>query len=142
MIGCCASEDSLPTQGIEQESSTDLLTMQVFLRLLVTSSPENEESPNDLTPISLVKCLSTQWLPSRTFLLQCCRDQIFSGSRNSLSKLQTHPNLHTALFEHLEDHNLLKLRSLDSSCPFPKATKVFGDNEPKCSKCYDRKAKT
>ena len=33
----------------------------------------------------------------------------------------------------LEDRNLLKLRSLDSSCPLV--------NEPTCSKCYDRKAK-
>ena len=32
--------------------------------------------------------------------------------------------------ESLEDRNLLKLRSLDSSCPFFL-----------CSKCYDRKAK-
>ena len=39
----------------------------------------------------------------------------------------------------LEDPILLKLRSLDSSCPF--FLSGFGDNELKCSKCYDRKAK-
>ena len=39
---------------------------------------------------------------------------------------------------YLEDRNLLKLRSLDS-LHSPQAILVFGDNEPKCSKCYDRK---
>ena len=43
--------------------------------------------------------------------------------------------------EVLEDRNPLKLRSLDSSCPLFLAMIVFGDSEPKCSKCYDRKAK-
>ena len=38
----------------------------------------------------------------------------------------------------LEHPNLLKLRSLDSSCPcFPSDTGICGQ----CSKCYDRKAK-
>ena len=40
----------------------------------------------------------------------------------------------------LEDDNLLELRSLDSSYPFSYAIIVFGDNELKCSKCFDRKA--
>ena len=41
----------------------------------------------------------------------------------------------------LEDRNLLKLRSLDSSSPLFLSDIVFGDNGHKCSKCYDRKAK-
>ena len=43
----------------------------------------------------------------------------------------------------LEDPNLLKLRSLDSSCSFflSDNTIVFGNNELKCSKCYDCKAR-
>ena len=37
----------------------------------------------------------------------------------------------------LEDPNLLKLRSPDSSCTFCLSNKkVFGDNELKCSECY------
>ena len=44
--------------------------------------------------------------------------------------------------EFLEDPNLLKLRSLDSSCPFFLSDKSsIWDNLFKCSKCYDRKAK-
>ena len=43
---------------------------------------------------------------------------------------------------YLEDRNLLKLRRLDSSCPFFLSdNSIWGDNELKGPKCYDRKAK-
>ena len=41
----------------------------------------------------------------------------------------------------LEDRNLLKLRSLDSSFPFFLSDNSIGENEFECSKCYDRKDK-
>ena len=44
----------------------------------------------------------------------------------------------------LEDPNLLRLRTLDSYCPFflgDTSILGFGDNELQCSKCYDREAK-
>ena len=44
-------------------------------------------------------------------------------------------------FKYLEDPNLLKLRSLDSSCPFFLSDNSIWDNECKCSEHYDRKAK-
>ena len=40
----------------------------------------------------------------------------------------------------LENPNLLKLRSPDSSCPICLSDNRFGENEPKCFNCYDRKA--
>ena len=41
----------------------------------------------------------------------------------------------------LEDRNLLKLRSLDSLISIFLSDNSIWDNELKCSKCYDRKAK-
>ena len=45
------------------------------------------------------------------------------------------------LLTFLGDSNLLKVRSLDSFCLFFLSDNRIEDNELKCSKCFDRKAK-
>ena len=56
------------------------------------------------------------------------------GTQMPESQAISHPT------RYLEDRNLLKLRRLDSSCPFCISDNSIWDNELECSSCYDRKA--
>ena len=56
-------------------------------------------------------------------------------------KISFDPAFSECFFKNWGGPRAPELRSLDSSSPFSQAIVVVGDNEHKCSVCYDRKAK-